>query len=290
MLYWSILLPYLVYQAYGAPCDTCEDQYPCLDIDYRSISGGSKYEICLKWDGSRSGCNKGDTISHACPSGRESDKIDTWRQGDDYKMCKTVNCEESAQFGVKDGRGCRKSNAFSGLTLGDINGVKCEFTGGYCGGGNNEDCTWSVPAPDCTGEVPETTESEECEYPEPVTYVACIEECGDGVPNCGYGQIEYSNDCMCGCRPQCEVPTDGYFLAYTEECDESLSCSYGYDRYEDDICCGCTKSPTEQPTEAPTKRPTDAPTEEECEYPEAVTYVSGIEGCADYDVPNCGYG
>eukprot|EP01084_Bolivina_argentea_P229655 387561_1 len=81
-------------------------------------------------------------------------------------MCKIVSCGSKAQFGIKDGKGCQLSDTITGLIFGDIKNVECEYTGGYCGGGAQKDCTWTVPSPECptisTTDTPAATTDIQC--------------------------------------------------------------------------------------------------------------------------------
>eukprot|EP01084_Bolivina_argentea_P149041 260446_1 len=178
MIYLFITLSYLLLINTSKPADTCDAQRPCIEPQIESLENGKRCRICIKFDTSLPGCNKKDTISHSCPTGNEYDKIDPWREGEENKMCKIVDCGSKAEFGIKDGKGCRKSNTLSGLKMNNIDNIKCMFNEGYCGGGNKEDCTWTIPAPLCErgceedlkqcgyGKTVERDPNNNCEFPD----------------------------------------------------------------------------------------------------------------------------
>jgi len=142
----------------SAPADSCDDQFGCLHTDITEVDDG-QYEICLYWDSSLSSCDKSGTMSHACPSGDEADKIEGFAEGRSNAMCNTVDCDGYAVFGIKDGRGCGGSSGVYGFD--GVTGIYCgaETDGGFCGGGNQKDCMWVIPAPECEDDTTTTTTS-----------------------------------------------------------------------------------------------------------------------------------
>jgi len=154
MLYFAISLFFGL--SSSAPADSCGDQFGCLQIDTTEISVG-EFEICLYWNSSLTSCDKSGSISHACPSDEESDKIEGWEEGRETAMCNTVACDDYAVFGIKDGRGC--SGSSGAYSFSDVDGIYCGASsdGGFCGGGAKKDCMWVVPAPECEDTTTSTT-------------------------------------------------------------------------------------------------------------------------------------
>jgi len=146
------------------PLEECDVQDKCLEWDVtETVStasnaeecGGSSYEVCLWWDKDRDGCTKNDYFTEACSGDGSDTLISGWVDGDEHKMCKTVCCGESADFGVADGDlfggGCSE---YSGSVSSTRNGhsASCRYDGGMCCEMGGNDCTWSVEAPQCTPE------------------------------------------------------------------------------------------------------------------------------------------
>eukprot|EP00486_Rosalina_sp_Unknown_P000464 CAMPEP_0201565118 /NCGR_PEP_ID=MMETSP0190_2-20130828/3964_1 /ASSEMBLY_ACC=CAM_ASM_000263 /TAXON_ID=37353 /ORGANISM="Rosalina sp." /LENGTH=407 /DNA_ID=CAMNT_0047982199 /DNA_START=71 /DNA_END=1295 /DNA_ORIENTATION=+ len=186
----------------SAPADTCDDQLGCLEVTRDELEGGSRYRVCLKLNNNLSGCKKDGTISHACYSRLENEKIEGW--GNNYNenpMCKIVDCGTVAEFGLKDGRGCSKTQPLLGQTISGIDGISCGYEDyqGYCGGGNNQDCVWIIPTPECESDEP-VCEDPNKEFNECGT--ACPPKCGDG---------DEPKFCILPCIPECQCKS-GYVL------------------------------------------------------------------------------
>jgi len=149
-----ILLFAFFHRTSSSPADSCGDQFQCLKTEITGVNG--QYQICLWWDSSLSSCDKDgkDSMSHACPSDDESDKIEGMKEGQENALCNIVDCDGYAVFGIKDGKGCGGSSGVFGFS--GVNGIYCGSgtEGGYCGGGNQKDCMWIIPAPECTTTTP----------------------------------------------------------------------------------------------------------------------------------------
>ena len=130
---------YAKYQYSTVP--ECDQQQDCLSITESSSDNGETYLICLRFT---SDCVQDDTIDKAFSKGGIS-KSD-WTPH--YPLCQIVNCGENAYFGIKDGYGCRSTNALDGLTISGIDEISCDYAGGDYSYGADE-CTWIIPATDC---------------------------------------------------------------------------------------------------------------------------------------------
>jgi hypothetical protein len=131
-----------------------------LDVtvqDDLDSDGNKQYELCLFFNSTLPECTKQGKISHACPSDKEDEKIEGWKQGRDEAMCTIVSCGQFTHFGVKDGKTCDGGSAYGDFGITGYNEWVTCFDGGYCGGGNTKACRWQISAPDCDPREPATT-------------------------------------------------------------------------------------------------------------------------------------
>lgn len=161
MMMAAIYATLLLKLACGAPADTCSAQVDCLAVTQTFDSnvkpnGKVDVEVCVSWDASSSQCHKdgGDTISHACIGSLETEKMEDWQSGAGQALCRVVECDEAAEFGIKDGRGCdgtkkNKGGVLFGQTISGFDGIDCtyddvEYTS-YCHSPGSTACKWTIP-------------------------------------------------------------------------------------------------------------------------------------------------
>ena len=152
-----------MYTGPGGPVPDCEEQNKCVEFDMKSdydYSGNfNGYQVCFWWSGGNGNpqCEKEDSIDHFCyTQGYSKRKIENWSSNS--KTCVTINCGETATFGVKDGYGC---NSYSGSLTKTITNAygyqsligRCSYKDSYqypCPGSQEGACTWEIDAPVCT--------------------------------------------------------------------------------------------------------------------------------------------
>ena len=116
------------------------------------------------WDNTQPQCQKDDYIQEVCSA--DSSLITDWPNGRRHKICQTVCCGETADFGIGDVTGddeigCSDyratwttTRAGHKATCHFDNGCSdCDFDDGFCKshnkGGSGKDCSWKVEVPKC---------------------------------------------------------------------------------------------------------------------------------------------
>eukprot|EP01083_Nonionella_stella_P198632 729126_1 len=183
MISLFILLSF-IHLSVGSAVETCSDIAPCLEAsyDYQMINNIWSAVVCITYDSTFPNCIKGglggeegeeepEPISHACGG----DCTSAAELPDDYckveemtsstSICNSNACDSEKQyieFGFKDGNGCGnnlppgENQVFGvrGIEQGDS--VYCRAADALsipsdvlCGGGNNDECIFKIPYPDC---------------------------------------------------------------------------------------------------------------------------------------------